>query len=134
MDIRSIIAPTVTDRRSLEEFIESLSDLAPDIERDIAQLKNNAGAVSYTHLDVYKRQFSYSARPRIMAPPLARRGLVGGSRFSIGPDALGVSPCWGSGVQAPGAWGRVYASRAGSACLGAMTRACLLDPGAGGSE
>ena len=43
MDIRSIIAPTVTDRRSLEEFIESLSDLAPDIERDIAQLKNNAG-------------------------------------------------------------------------------------------
>ena len=40
MDIRSIIAPVITDKRALEEFIESLSDLAPSIERDIARLKS----------------------------------------------------------------------------------------------
>ena len=40
MDIRSIIAPTVTDRDALLEFIESLSDHAPNIERDIGRLKN----------------------------------------------------------------------------------------------
>ena len=40
MDIRSIIAPVITDKRSLEEFIESLNDLAPNIERDIARLKD----------------------------------------------------------------------------------------------
>jgi len=40
MDIRSIIAPAVTDRQALEEFIESLTDLAPNIERDIARLKS----------------------------------------------------------------------------------------------
>ena len=39
MDIRSIIAPTVSDREALEEFVESLSDHAPNIERDIARLK-----------------------------------------------------------------------------------------------
>ena len=39
MDIRSIIAPVITDREALEEFIESLSDLAPTIERDVARLK-----------------------------------------------------------------------------------------------
>ena len=39
MDIRSIIAPVITDRQALEEFIESLDDLAPSIERDIARLK-----------------------------------------------------------------------------------------------
>ncbi len=39
MDIRSIISPVITDKQALEEFIESLSDLAPKIERDIAQLK-----------------------------------------------------------------------------------------------
>lgn len=43
MDIRAIIAPVVSDKRSLEEFIESLSDLAPDIERDIARLRSNPG-------------------------------------------------------------------------------------------
>lgn len=40
MDIRSIISPTVTDLIALEEFIESLHDLAPGIERDISRLKN----------------------------------------------------------------------------------------------
>ena len=40
MDISSIIAPVITDKAALEEFIESLSDLAPTIERDIARLKS----------------------------------------------------------------------------------------------
>ena len=40
MDIRSIISSVISDKRSLEEFVESLSDLAPSIERDIARLKN----------------------------------------------------------------------------------------------
>ncbi|MEI7429956.1 MAG: HD domain-containing phosphohydrolase [Betaproteobacteria bacterium] len=40
MDIRSIISPVVTDKQALEEFIESLTDLAPKIERDIARLKS----------------------------------------------------------------------------------------------
>ena len=39
MDIRSIIAPAVTDPNALEEFIESLHDLAPGIERDISRLR-----------------------------------------------------------------------------------------------
>lgn len=39
MDISTIIAPVITDKQALEEFIESLSDLAPSIERDIARLK-----------------------------------------------------------------------------------------------
>ena len=43
MDIRSIIAPAVTDFNALEEFIESLHDLAPGIERDISRLKNTPG-------------------------------------------------------------------------------------------
>lgn len=41
MDIRTIIAPVVTDRQALEEFIESLSDLAPLIERDVARLRKS---------------------------------------------------------------------------------------------
>jgi HD-GYP domain-containing protein (c-di-GMP phosphodiesterase class II) len=41
MDLRSIISPVVNDKVALEEFIESLSELAPKIERDIAQLKKN---------------------------------------------------------------------------------------------
>jgi HPt (histidine-containing phosphotransfer) domain-containing protein len=36
----SIIAPTVTDLNALEEFIESLHDLAPSIEKDVSRLKN----------------------------------------------------------------------------------------------
>jgi len=43
MDIRSIISPVVTDKEALEEFIESLSELAPNIERDIARLKSTPG-------------------------------------------------------------------------------------------
>ena len=39
MDIRTLIAPVITDKQALEEFIESLSDLAPTIERDVARLK-----------------------------------------------------------------------------------------------
>ncbi len=41
MDIRTIIAPVISDKDALEEFIESLSDHAPSIERDIARLKKN---------------------------------------------------------------------------------------------
>lgn len=40
MDIRTIIAPVITDREALEEFIEALNDHAPSIERDIARLKS----------------------------------------------------------------------------------------------
>ncbi|MBK7326153.1 MAG: HD domain-containing protein [Propionivibrio sp.] len=43
MDIHSIIAPVITDKLALEEFIESLGDLAPKIERDIARLKSTPG-------------------------------------------------------------------------------------------
>lgn len=39
MDISTIIAPVITDKQALEEFIESLGDLAPSIERDVARLK-----------------------------------------------------------------------------------------------
>lgn len=41
MDIRSIIAPTVTDLNALEEFIESLHDLAPSIEKDVPSEKRS---------------------------------------------------------------------------------------------
>jgi len=40
MDIRTIIAPTITDRDGLEEFFEALIDQTPNIERDIARLKS----------------------------------------------------------------------------------------------
>ena len=40
MDIHSIIAPAIKDKEALDEFIESLSDHAPNIERDIARLKS----------------------------------------------------------------------------------------------
>jgi len=40
MDIHSIIAPAIKDKQALDEFIESLSDHAPNIERDIARLKS----------------------------------------------------------------------------------------------
>ena len=43
MDIRAIIAPVVSDKQALEEFIESLDDLAPSIERDVARLKSTPG-------------------------------------------------------------------------------------------
>ena len=36
---RSIAPPVITDRQALEEFSESLSDLAPKIERDVARLR-----------------------------------------------------------------------------------------------
>lgn len=39
MDARSIIAPVIQDRDALEEFADSLTDLAPRIENDIARLK-----------------------------------------------------------------------------------------------
>ena len=43
MDIRSIIAPVITDREALQEFIDGLIDHAPNIERDIARLRNAPG-------------------------------------------------------------------------------------------
>lgn len=39
MDIRSIIAPVIQDRESLEEFADALTDRAPEVERDVARLK-----------------------------------------------------------------------------------------------
>lgn len=41
MDIRSIIAPTIHDRISLEEFAEALSDRAPEVEHDVARLRKS---------------------------------------------------------------------------------------------
>lgn len=41
MDVRSIIAPVVADRESLQEFIDGLIDHAPNIERDVARLRSN---------------------------------------------------------------------------------------------
>ncbi|WP_263770751.1 HD domain-containing phosphohydrolase [Propionivibrio soli] len=41
MDIRSIIAPAINDKVALEEFVESLNDQAPNIERAIARLKSD---------------------------------------------------------------------------------------------
>lgn len=43
MDVRSIIAPVVTDREALQEFIDGLIDHAPSIERDIARLRSAPG-------------------------------------------------------------------------------------------
>lgn len=43
MDIRSIIAPVITDRRAWEEFIEALTDTVPNIERDISRLRSTPG-------------------------------------------------------------------------------------------
>lgn len=43
MDVRSIIAPVVGDRDALQEFIDALTDHAPNIERDIARLKSAPG-------------------------------------------------------------------------------------------
>ena len=41
MDPQSITAPVITDKQALEEFVESLSDLTPGIERDIALLRKD---------------------------------------------------------------------------------------------
>lgn len=41
MDIRTIIAPTISDHEALEEFFEALIDQTPNIERDIAKLKGS---------------------------------------------------------------------------------------------
>ena len=41
MDIRSIVAPVIQDRELLDEFAETLTDRAPEIERDIAHLRKN---------------------------------------------------------------------------------------------
>ena len=43
MDIRSITAPTITDRNALEEFFEALIDQAPNVERDVSRLKKTPG-------------------------------------------------------------------------------------------
>ena len=43
MDARSLSHPIITDKEALEEFVESLRDLAPGIERDVADLKNGPG-------------------------------------------------------------------------------------------
>lgn len=38
-DLLSLLRPRVTDRESLREFVESLEDLVPGIERDVAALR-----------------------------------------------------------------------------------------------
>jgi HPt (histidine-containing phosphotransfer) domain-containing protein len=43
MDVRSIIAPVITDKEALQEFIDGLIDHAPTIERDVALLKSHPG-------------------------------------------------------------------------------------------
>ena len=43
MDIRSITAPTITDRNALEEFFEALIYQAPNVERDVSRLKKTPG-------------------------------------------------------------------------------------------
>lgn len=43
MDVRSIIAPVVADQEALREFIDALSDHAPQIEHDIARLRSVPG-------------------------------------------------------------------------------------------
>ncbi|WP_294262535.1 hypothetical protein [Propionivibrio sp.] len=62
MDIHSIIAPVITDRLALEEFIESLSDLAPKIERDIARLKIHP--VTGKSLAAFSARFTISRATR----------------------------------------------------------------------
>ncbi|WP_153111775.1 HD domain-containing phosphohydrolase [Propionivibrio limicola] len=44
MDIRAIISPMISDEAALDEFVESLDDLAPNVERDIALLRNTPNA------------------------------------------------------------------------------------------
>ena len=39
MEIRSFVAPVIQDREALEEFADALNDRAPEIERDVARLK-----------------------------------------------------------------------------------------------
>ncbi len=39
MDVRSIISPVIADQEGLKDFIDSLTDHAPNIERDVARLK-----------------------------------------------------------------------------------------------
>ncbi|MDD5174978.1 MAG: HD domain-containing protein [Sterolibacterium sp.] len=39
MDLTALTNPRIVDRESLQEFIDSLTDLIPNIERDIARLK-----------------------------------------------------------------------------------------------
>jgi len=43
MNIRSIIEPVIQDREALNEFADSLTDRAPEIERDVARLKKAPG-------------------------------------------------------------------------------------------
>ncbi len=39
MDITALLLPKIGSRESLQEFIDSLAEQVPDIERDIARLK-----------------------------------------------------------------------------------------------
>ena len=39
MDARSLTNPIINDKQALEEFVEALNDLAPGIERDVADLR-----------------------------------------------------------------------------------------------
>lgn len=48
MDSSSIIAPAISDREALEEFSDSLIDRAPEVERDVARLKNSPEERSIT--------------------------------------------------------------------------------------
>lgn len=41
MDIHSVTAAVIQDREALEEFADSLTDRAPEVERDVARLKKH---------------------------------------------------------------------------------------------
>lgn len=41
MDIQSIVVPPIQDRQALEEFADSLTDRAPEVEHDVARLKKH---------------------------------------------------------------------------------------------
>jgi len=43
MDVQSIRAPAIQDREALEEFADSLTDRAPEVERDVARLRKHPG-------------------------------------------------------------------------------------------
>ena len=68
-------------------YIAALSGISPEL--------HEAGTVSYTHLDVYKRQASYSARGCRKAKPrtvLALGKICKGSRCGAAPAKCAISP------------------------------------------
>ena len=61
-ELRTPMRPLALDLTRLES-VETLRVLMREEAPEVAVLVNAAGSVSYTHLDVYKRQGRSSARP-----------------------------------------------------------------------